>query len=283
MLLDRNGRCVLVYTPPSLRAAGVSKAHDPRHAAKMFKAASLDTTGRWATFHFSSHENPHISRQALTEITDDMSVLAYKQEILAEDIENVEGALWTQSLLDRTRVMEGQVPELTRVAVALDPAGTSQATADEMGIVAGGKGLDGHGYTLRDASRRGTPAACARDAILLYDTLDADVMIGEANNGGEWIGTVIAFVAAEMYRRGERRSPTVHYQMVHASRSKQTRAEPIATEFEHGRLHHVGWFPALEDEQTTWVPGMPSPSRMDAEVWCFTELLLNDAKRAGVW
>ena len=274
MLLDRNGNCVLVYTPPSIRTAGASKAHDPRHAAKLFKAAQADTSGRWATFHFTSHANPYISTQALDEITQDMSVLAHTQEILAEDVEEVPGALWTQALLDRTRVRESQVPTLVRIAVALDPAGTSQATSDEMGIIAGGKGADGHGYTLRDASRRGTPAACARQAVLLYDALQADVLIGESNNGGEWIGTVVAFVAAEMYRQGERPSPHVHYKMVHASRSKQTRAEPVATEFEHDRIHHVGTFPELESEQTSWVPGMPSPSRMDAEVWCFTELLL---------
>lgn len=207
-----------------------------------------------------------------------MSVLAYRQEIEAEDIDAVPGALWTQALLDRTRVTVAQLPPLTRVAIALDPAGTSQDTADEMGIVAGGRSADGHGYTLRDASRRGTPAACARQAILLYDQLEADVLIGEANNGGEWIGTVIAFVAQEMHRQGERPTSSVNYKMVHASRSKQTRAEPIATECEHGRIHHVGWFPELEAEQTGWVPGMPSPSRMDAEVWLYTELLLNQPR-----
>ena len=279
MLLDRNGQCVLVYTPPSLRAAGVSKAHDPRHAAKLFKTASLDTTGRWSTFHFSSHENPHISAQALTAITDDMSVLAYRQEILAEDTDEIPGALWTQLVLDQTRVSVPAVPHLTRVVIALDPAGTSQATADEMGIVAAGVGVDGHGYTLRDASRRGTPEACARDAILLYDRLEADVLIGEANNGGEWIGTVIALVAAEMHRRGERPMSTVHYRMVHASRNKQTRAEPISAEYAHDRCHHVGVFPGLESEMTGWVPGMPSPSRMDAAVWALTELLLNQPRK----
>jgi hypothetical protein len=280
MLLDRNGRCVLVYTPPSLRTASVTKAYDPRHAAKLFKLAAADTTGRWATFHFSSHKNPHISGEALADMTGDMSVLAYRQEILAEDTENIEGALWTQALLDRTRVTQAQLPALVRVAIALDPAGTSQETSDEMGIVAGGRSADGHGYVLRDASRRGTPAACARQAILLYDQLEADVLLGEVNNGGEWIGTVIQFVAREMHRAGERPTPSVHYKMVHASRSKQTRAEPISTEYEQARIHHCGVFPGLEEEQTMWVPGMPSPSRMDAMVWCMTELLLNAPKKA---
>jgi len=281
MMLDRpNSVAIFCYTPPSWRSAGVTKAHDPRHAAKLFKQAALDQTGRWATFHFTSHANPYLSTSALEDITQDMSVLAHRQEILAEDLEEVPGALWTQALLDRTRVTQAPLPPLVRVAVALDPAGTSQETSDEMGIVAGGKSADGHGYVLRDASRRGTPAACARQAILLYDQLEADVLLGETNNGGEWIGTVIQFVANEMYRAGERPSAHVNYRMVHASRSKQTRAEPVSAEYEQGRCHHVGVFPGLEDEMCGWLPGMPSPSRMDAVVWLFTELLMQAPRKA---
>jgi hypothetical protein len=284
MMLDRDGSvATFCYTPPSLRTAGISKAHDPRHAAKMFQAAEADTTGRWSAFHFTSHANPHLSRQALSDITQDMSVVAHRQEILAEDLVDVPGALWTQRLLDETRVTEGQVPDLVRIVVALDPAATSQETSDEMGIIAAGTDRQGHGYTLHDASRRGTPAACARAAIALYDRLQADLLVGEVNNGGEWIGTVIQFVAAEMFRAGERTTASVPYKMLHASRGKQTRAQPVATEFEHHRLHHVGVFPALEIEQTTWVPGDNSPSRMDAEVWAYTELLLHEPKRAGTW
>lgn len=281
MLLDNNGDAIFIYTPPSLRSTSASKAQDKRHAAKLFKAAQADTSGRWATFHFTSHANPYLSQEALTEITGDMSVLAHQQEILAEDTDEIPGALWKQAWLDRTRIQPSQVPTLVRVAVALDPAGTSRETSDEMGIVAGGISVHRHGYTLRDASLRGTPATCAKIAIQLYDELHADVLIGEVNNGGEWIGTVIAFVAAEMHRNQERSSPHINYKMVHASRGKQTRAEPVATEFEHGRVHHAGVFPALEDEMTSWVPGMASPSRMDALVWLYTELLLNAPRPAG--
>jgi len=85
MLLDNNGDAVFIYTPPSLRSAGVSKARDPRHAAKMFRKAQEDASGRWATFHFTSYDNPFISRDALNEISQDMSRQSYRQEILAED------------------------------------------------------------------------------------------------------------------------------------------------------------------------------------------------------
>lgn len=87
MLLDNNGDAMFIYTPPSLRSRSVSKARDPRHAAKMFKKAQEDTSGRWAVFHFSSHDNPHISEEALGEVIRDMTIASYRQEILAEDDE----------------------------------------------------------------------------------------------------------------------------------------------------------------------------------------------------
>ena len=284
MLLDNNGDAVFVYTPPSFRTAGMTKAHDPRHAAKMYASAREDTTGRWEAFHFTSHDNRYLSKEALEKIAQDMSDLAMRQEILAQDLENVPGALWTHGVLDRTRIDAHAVPDLVRIGVAMDPAATSSEHSDEMGIVAGGKDARGHGYTLQDASMRGTPEACARIAIHLYDTLEADVLVAEANNGGEWIGTVVKLVATEMARAGERKTPFVNYKMVHATRNKQTRAEPISTLFAQGRAHHVGAFPALEDQQCSWVPGMKSPDRMDAEVWLHTELLLGvEKKRAGTW
>lgn len=87
MLLDNNGDAMFIYTPPSLRSTGVSKARDPRHAAKMFKMAQEDKTSRWQAFHFTSHDNPYISGEALQELIQDMSRQSYRQEILAEDDE----------------------------------------------------------------------------------------------------------------------------------------------------------------------------------------------------
>lgn len=109
MLLDNDGSALFIYTPPSLLNAGVSKARDPRHAAKMFQAAQEDKTGRWAAFHFTSHDNPHISRQALAEITRDMSAMAYRQEILAEDDDATIKLLVYGMFDERTQLIE-QVP-----------------------------------------------------------------------------------------------------------------------------------------------------------------------------
>jgi len=85
MLLDNDGDAIFIYTPPSLKSSGISRSRDPRHASKMFKAAQKDTTGRWAAFHFSSYDNPTLSEQALSEITQDMSRDSYLKEILAQD------------------------------------------------------------------------------------------------------------------------------------------------------------------------------------------------------
>jgi hypothetical protein len=87
MLLDTNGDAVFSFTPPSLYNIGVSKAKDPRHASKLFKKAELDKTGLWETFHFTSLDNPFISKEGLSIITSDMSLDAYRREILAEDDE----------------------------------------------------------------------------------------------------------------------------------------------------------------------------------------------------
>lgn len=87
MLLDTDGDALFIYTPSSLRSSGISKARDPRHAAKLFKMAQEDKTGRWESFHWTSHENTHLSQIALAEIVKDMSKQSYRQEILAEDDE----------------------------------------------------------------------------------------------------------------------------------------------------------------------------------------------------
>jgi len=87
MLLDNNGDAMFIFTPPSLKSSGISKAKDPRHASKMFKKALEDTTGLWQAIHFTSHDNPFIDSEGLKVITSDMSMDAYRREIMAEDDE----------------------------------------------------------------------------------------------------------------------------------------------------------------------------------------------------
>ncbi len=258
MLLDNNGDAVFIYTPPSLHSRSTSKARDPQHAAKMYAEAQQDKTGRWAAFHFTSHDNPHISREGLGEITKDMTSLAYRMEILAEDINEAPGALWTRTIIDKNRKIK--TPDLSRIVVGVDPSATS--TGDEAGIVVAGLHGD-QGYVLADESIQGSPLVWATAAVTAYHTHKADRIIAEANQGGEMVSLTI-----------EQVDPTVPVELVHASRGKQTRAEPIAAQYEQGRVHHVGKFEALEDEMCLWIPGDASPNRMDALVWALTELML---------
>ncbi len=263
MLLDNDGDAIFIYTPPSLHSKSVTKARDPRHASKMFKAAQADKTGRWETFHFASADNPHISTTALQDIAGDMSSLSYRQEILAEDMDDVPGALWTRELIARCRVTE--YPDLVRVVVGVDPPGG----ATECGIVTAGIGHNGHGYVLEDRSVKASPDEWAAAVLTAYNRNDADRVVGEANYGGDMVENTILQAA-------KARKQTVSFKMVHASRGKAVRAEPIVAGFEQGRVHLVGDFPLMEEEMCTWMPGITreSPNRVDAMVWALTELMV---------
>jgi phage terminase large subunit-like protein len=257
MLLDNNGDAVFVYTPPSLHSRSTSKASDPQHAAKLYKRAKADISGRWGVWHFTSHDNPFISAEALAEISQDMTSLAIRQEIMAEDIDEAPGALWKRADIDKNRVIEA--PAMERIVVGVDPSATSGG--DEAGIITGGRKGDDY-YTLSDDSIQGSPQVWATAAVSAYNRSNADLLVAEKNNGGEMVEAVIKQV-----------DPSVNIKLVHASRGKATRAEPIAAIAEQGRDHHVGHFPLLEDEMCQWLPGDISPNRMDAKVWMMTAML----------
>jgi hypothetical protein len=264
MLADVNGSAVFVYTPPSLHSRSMSKARDPLHAAKMFKKAEEDKTGRWEAFFFTSFDNPYISHDALEEITQDMTTLAYRQEILAEDIDEAPGALWTRDIINKTRISE--YPDLVRIAVGVDPTGSQQ---NECGIVVAGLGSDGNGYIIDDRSLLGSPGEWADEVLNAYNVNNADIIVGEANYGGE-------MVEATIEQAAKTKNQLYRYKNVHATRGKAVRAEPIVAAYEHGRVHHVGEFPHLENEMVMWIPGISrfSPTRIDALVWAITELNL---------
>jgi len=266
MLLDTNGDAVFVYTPPSFRTAGSSKARDPRHASKMFAKARADESGRWEAFHFSSLDNPFLSREALDEIALDMTELAYRQEILALDIDEVPGALWTRADIAGMRVV--RAPDLIRVVTGIDPSAT--AAGDEAGVITGGIGYcectgarELHGFVVADDSLQGSPEQWARAGVTAHYRHKGDSLVAESNQGGEMVRTVINTIPD---------APPV--KLIHASRGKYTRAEPVSML----PIHFVGEFPRLETELCTWVPGMASPNRLDSFVWTFTELMISGAQ-----
>lgn len=261
MLLDNDGIAIFVFTPPSFRTAGTSKAKDKKHANKLFRRAQADKRGRWRAFHFTSHDNPHISKNALSELSEDMSALTIRQEIMAEDIEEIPGALWKRAFLDKYRV--SAIPNLTRICVAVDPK-TEESANSEAGIIVVGLGEDKHGYVIDDASLNGSPEKWASQVVSAFHRWEANFIVAEVNQGGDMVVTTIGTVEKNLPIR-----------KVHSRRGKYIRAEPVAVLYEKGRVHHVGDFPFLEEQLCSWVPGDKSPDRLDALVHGVTELMIS--------
>jgi phage terminase large subunit-like protein len=185
-----------------------------------------------------------------------------RQELDAEILESRDGALWHRDWLDAGRLASNVPLDLTRVVVGVDPAVTDGETSDLTGIVVVGADRTGHGYVLGDYTLRGTPLEAMRKVVWAYEHHEADRVVAEVNNGGDYIGTVLHTV-----------NPNVPFRSVRASRGKETRAEPVSSLYQQNRAHHVGSFPHLEDEMCTWAPGDDeSPDRVDALVWAFADL-----------
>jgi len=200
-----------------------------------------------------------------------------RQELEAEMLDDIPGALWTRAMLDRALVRV--VPALQRVVVAVDPSGAAgpdgddptggNAAGDEIGIVVAGLGVDGRGYVLADRSCRLSPDGWARRAVEAYAEFGADRIVAERNFGGAMVEAVI-----------RARDRNVAFRAVTASRGKTARAEPVAALYEQGRVGHVGAHVNLEEQLLAMTPtgylGRGSPDRADALVWALSELMLGD-------
>lgn len=185
-----------------------------------------------------------------------------RQELNAEILDDNPGALWSRSWLDRDRKTDH--PRLVRIVVGVDPAVSNTETSSHTGVVVVGKCSDEHYYVLDDSSLKASPHGWGSAAVSSYNKYKADRVVGEVNNGGDMVGFTIETVDKK-----------VAFKKVHASRGKQTRAEPVSAISEQKKLHMVGSFPELEDELCEWEPesGMDSPDRLDAMVWAITELM----------
>lgn len=206
-----------------------------------------------------------------------------RRELAGEMLEDVEGALWSLELVEQGRVAQLPVYEewendelvtysdLSEVVVAIDPAVTAKSTSDETGIVTGALGNDGHVYIVSDRSGRMAADKWAKTAMGVYDLYEADRIIGEVNNGGD-----LVLVNLKATCRGLGRTMP-KFKAISASRGKLIRAEPVVGLYEQELVHHVGVFPKLEDEMTSWVPSDKrgkSPNRVDAMVYLVSDLLL---------
>lgn len=225
----------------------------------------------WASWRFPTASNPFIDPKEIEGMRLTMPSKAFQQEVMARFIDEVSGALWKMGNIDLLRV--SAVPDgvdLRRIVVAVDPAVTAKENSDETGIIGCGIGTDDHGYVLSDASGIYTPLQWANKAISQFDSLEADLIVAETNQGGDLVGANLKGLRA-----------TVPFKMVRASRGKQLRAEPIAALYEQGRVHHVGMLPDLELQATMWSPAddRNSPDRVDALVYALTELMLKSIRK----
>ena len=201
-----------------------------------------------------------------------------RQELDGELIEEVAGALWTRGMIEACR---GKKPKgVVRVVVGVDPPASAQG--DACGIVAVALDAADVGHVIEDASVAGlSPEGWARAAAKCARRNGADRVVAEKNQGGDMVRSVLR--AADI---------AMPLTLVHASRGKAARAEPVAALYEAGRVRHAGRFPALEDELCGLAAGGGydgpgrSPDRADALVWALTELMLGRkraAKIRGLW
>ena len=190
------------------------------------------------------------------------------QELEGVLLEDAEGSLWPHALIERCRIGPSDVPEMDRIVVGVDPPAGSRAGCDACGIVVAGRAGQQY-YVLADASvEASSPEQWARAVTGAAKAWGAERIVAEANNGGDMVRSVqLASGAAKGSVR-----------LVHASRGKAARAEPVALRFEAGQAWFAGRFRELEGELGGLCAGGEyegpgrSPDRADAMVWAMTDL-----------
>ncbi|MGC9540022.1 terminase large subunit domain-containing protein [Streptomyces sp. UG1] len=240
------------------------------------------TTGR------TEDNRANLSPAALAELDSEYGGTRLgRQELDGVLLEDVEGALWKQWMfeVEGFRIARTAIPPLDRLVVAVDPAVTTTDTADLTAFTVAGRSFPleqmygdrrPRGYVLHAEQDRYTPTAAMRRAAALYHEHQADCVVIEANNGGDYLPALLAEV-----------DPTVPCRVVHATRGKRARAAPVAMLYEQSRISHAGpprTFAVLEEQMTTYVGASEaeekSPDLLDSCVWALTDLFL-DASAPG--
>jgi phage terminase large subunit-like protein len=199
-----------------------------------------------------------------------------RQELDGELIDDLPGALWTRGLIETCRENDAGAA-IRRVIIGVDPP--ASAEGDACGIVVCALGEDGIARVLADASvEKPSPERWARAVAEAARAWSADRVVAEANQGGAMVEAVLRAANAALPLR-----------LVHATRGKAARAEPVAALYEAGRVRHAGYFARLEDELCGLLPGGTyqgpgrSPDRADACVWALTELMLGRTGEPRIW
>jgi phage terminase large subunit-like protein len=238
----------------------------PIPAVKRLLADPACRTTRASTSANSAHLAPTLMEDLLAQYGNSIQA---RQELGGELIDDPVGALWCRADLDAARARFENIP-LDRMIVAVDPPASAGANADTCGIIVAGStgwARSARAMVLADCSVQGLlPRDWARAVTGAFEAYEADLIVAEANQGGEMVRAVL-----------QEASPGVPVRLVHAGRSKVDRAAPVTVAYASGRVGHAGYFRELEDQMCCFGPhgtSSGSPDRVDALVWAITELLL---------
>ena len=222
----------------------------------------------YVSFQMNPQDNAENLGEGYLETLKSLSARMQKRFLKGEFADATPNALFRDEDIDKWRVLDGQLPDMVRVVVAVDPSGsddTDNADNDEIGIVTAALGTDGNAYLLEDATVKAGPNTWGKVATGAFDRYQGDVIVGEINYGGAMVQHVI-----------QTARPRTPFKQVTASRGKHVRAEPFSALYEQGKVRHVGYFPELEDEltamSTVGYTGEGSPNRADAVIWALSEL-----------
>lgn len=232
----------------------------------------------YACFRINPTDNAeNISSEYLSTLND-LSPRLRKRFLAGEFADATPNALFSEETIDKWRHESGELPDMVRVVVGVDPSGSGDvdnADNDEIGIVITGLGVDGNAYVLEDCTVKAGPATWGRVAVSAFERHDGDLVVGEINYGGAMVNEVIQVAR-----------PRTNFKAVTASRGKAVRAEPFSALYEQGKIRHVGRMHKLEDELTAFSTvgymGGKSPNRADALIWTLAELfpgLLRDKSK----
>jgi phage terminase large subunit-like protein len=239
---------------PFTQIAGATNPADPKHwLIQRFR------DGKGELLQASTTDNRFLPASYLERMAGMTGI--YRERYVKGEWISISGGLFDPAWIK----VDGRMPQMQRIVIAVDPAVTSGKSSDETGIVVAGLDPSGHGWIMADLSGRMTPDVWAERVISAYREFKADRIIGEVNNGGDLVGRNIRIV-----------DPMAPYHSVVASRGKITRAEPIANLYGIGRVSHAQDFPELVSQMIGYDGKGSSPDRMDAMVWALTELMLDN-------
>jgi len=233
----------------------------------------LSKPDNYQSFQMNPQDNAaNLSPEYLSTL-DGLSERMKRRFLHGEFADATQNALFDEAIIDRWRNTDGDLPDMVRVVVSVDPSGASDDDAnadnDEIGITVDGLGTDGNAYLLEDLTVKAGPATWGAIAVAAYQRHQADVVVGETNFGGGMVKFVVQTAAAKEKTK-------VNFKMVTASRGKAQRAEPFSALYDQGKVRHAGLFPLLEDElcafSTSGYTGAKSPNRADAHIWALAEL-----------